>query len=509
MPASLLRPLTSGLQDERLNFAPRPTLRGFTKVFVKAGRCTSQWVRLNFNQLPAFGTQATVDLVRKGHFITHLFLVAALPDIATAQAAARVSAGTGTVYPQYCYTNSVGHALIAQADLTISGTVVDTLQDRLLEAIDEFHTPLEKVPAVDRLIGRLDTGFTATTGLGAIEAAPTVRVPLPFWFGRGDSGCALPIDALGSDLVQLRIQFRPFNGLYYTDSRAQAGVDPLVEGSALWPLVGAQLYAADAAGAIIPGLIPADPTLKVSPIPGATMPASLQLGETYIMARYLYVDRPEANRFRLADLQIPVVQHYVIQPFDTQTIPYANIPIRVPNPVRSIFVYPQRYEAASYNAHFLATRDLDGAGVPRAPWWPNAVGLGTIAAPERFIPAFALRDSEPFVAASFVYEGSYARWATEQMAIFRSGLPSIVFTKSPWVNRYIYAFPFGLNSRPTLPFGMANMDKLKRAELRLQISPQRGCINPMTVDRFWIYCFAENYNILRVYGGRGSMLFSY
>lgn len=503
MPASLLRPLTSGLQDERLRFE-KPTLRGFTKVFVKAGRFTTQWVRLDFNQLPAFGTAATVDLIRKGHFITHLFLVATLPDIATAQAG-------GDFYPKYCYTNDVGHALVARADLTISGTVVDTLQDRLLEAIDEFHTPLEKVPAVDRLIGRLDAGFSTTTGLGATETAPTVRVPLPFWFSRGDTGCALPIDALGSDLVQLRVQFRPLTGLYYTDSRAQAGVDPLVEGSALWPLAGAQLYQADEAGTVVPGLVPDDPTLKVSPVAGRKMPAAsaLRLGDTYLMARYVYVDKPEANRFRLADLQIPVVQHYLIQPFDTQTIPYANIRISVPNPVRSIFVYPQRYEAAQYNAHFLATRDLSGPGAPYAPWWPDAVGLGTIAVPDIFRGAFALRDSEPFTAMSFVYEGSYARWATEQMPLFRSGLPSTVFPKSPWVNRYIYALPFGLNSLPTVPVGEANMDKLKRAELRLQISPKRGCLDPATVDRFWIYCYAENYNILRVYGGRGSMLFSY
>ena len=246
-------------------------------------------------------------------------------------------------------------------------------------------------------------------------------------------------------------------------------------------------------------------------MPSQTMPAptSLRLGDTYLMVRYIYVDKPEANRFRLADLKIPVVQHYVLQPFDTQSIPYANIPVRVPNPVRNIYIYPQRYEAVSYNAHFLATRDLAGAGVPYAPWWPNAVGLGTLAAPERFIPAFALRDSEPFIAMSFVYEGSYARWATEQMALFRSGLVGTIFPKSPWINRYIYALPFGLNSLPTLPLGMANMDKLKRAEIRLQINPKRGCLDPMTVDRFWIYCYAENYNILRVYGGRGSMLFSY
>ena len=511
MVATLLRPLTSGLQDERLKYNTQPSIRGFHKVFVRAGRMTTQWVRLDFNQLPDFGRTATVDLIRKGHFITRLFLVSTLPDIATVQTAAALAANGQEVAPKFCYTNAAGHALIANADMTISGTIVDVLDGRLLEHIDEFNTPLEKVPAVNRLIARNDSNFAVTNGLGYVDPVPTVRVPLLFWFARGDSGCALPIDAMGSDLVQLRITFRGLNGMYYTDSRTQATPDPLIDGSALWPLTSSQLYVRDASGTVIPGLIPSDPTATVSPLAGFTMPPAtqLQLGETYILAEYVYVDRPEANKFRLADLQIPVLQHYRIEPFDTQAIPNANIPIRVPNPARALFMYPQRYEAASYNAHFLATRDLSGAGVPYAPWWPNSVGLGALTVPSKFIPGFALRDSEPIQALSFVYEGNYTRWATQHPSLFRSGIVGTIFPKTPWVNRYLYTLPFGLSPVPTLPVGEANLDKLRRAELRLEFSPQRGCLNPMQVPRFWIYCYVENYNILRVYGGRGAMLFSY
>lgn len=510
MVATLLRTLTSGLQDERLKYAVQPNPAMFTKVFVRAGRFTSQWVRLDFNQLPTFGTSATVDLIRKGHFITRLFLVSSLPDIATAQAAAQVEAGTAQVAPKFAYTNDVGHALVANAEMTISGTIVDRLNSQLLEAIDEFGTSLEKVPAVDRLIGRMDTGYSPTTGLGAMDPNPTVTVPLPFWFARGDSGCALPIDAMGSDLVQLRITFRSFNGLFYTDSRNTAPVNPLIDGSALWPLVGSTLYKADPGGSVVPGLDPLNPSSTWSPLT-AKMPSSpaLTLGETYILAEYIYVDRPEANKFRMADLQIPVVQHYTIEPFDSQTLPEVQIPIRVPNPTKTMYIYPRRYEVAAYNAHFLATRDLSGAGYPLAPWWPNAVGLGGQVAPLRLIPAFALQDSEPIAAMTFAYEANFARWATQSPALFRSVVPGPSFTKSPWINRYLYAIPFGLNSPPTVPLGEANLDKLRRAELRLQFSAQRGCTNPMQVDRYWVQVYLETFNILRVYGSRGSMLFSY
>jgi hypothetical protein len=500
----LLRPLTSGLQDERLKYSAQPNPAQFTKVFVRAGRLTTQWVRLDFNQIPAFGTTTTVDLIRKGHFITRLFLVTTLPDIAAAQLAAQTEAGTSTVAPKFAYTNDVGHALVANAEMTITGAVVDRLNSQLLELIDEFGTPLEKVPAVDRLIGRMDTGYSPTTGLAA---APTITVPLPFWFSRGDSGCALPIDAMGSDLVQLRMTFRAFNGLFYTDSRSPA-VNPLIDGSALWPLAGSTLYKSDTAGSIVPGLDTLNPSSKWSPLT-TKMPTSLSLGETYILAEYVYVDRPEANKFRLADLQIPVVQHYVIEPFDTQTLPEVQIPIRVPNPTKTMYIYPRRYEASAYNAHFLATRDLSGAGYPLAPWWPNAVGLGGQIAPRRLIPAFALQDSEPIAALTFAYEANFARWATQSPALFRSIVPGTAFSKSPWVNRYLYAIPFGLNSPLTVPNGEANLDKLRRSELRIQLSSQRGCLNPMQVDRYWLQIFVENYNVLRVYGGRGSMLFTY
>lgn len=518
MPASLLRPLTSGLQDERLRYEAQPSLRGYTKAFVKAGRFTTQWVRLDFNQVPNFGNTATVDLIRKGHFITRVLLVATLPDLATAQAAAQAAAGAAATFPKFCYTNGIGHALIQNVQMTISGTIVDQFDSQLLEATDEFHTPLEKVPAVNRLIGRNDSNFSTTTGLAS---APTVHVPLPFWFCRGDSGAALPIDALGSDLVQLKFQFRPLAGCYYTDSRITTTT--YSQGSALWPLAGSPIYKADPAGTVITKvpegtnvcdpnggtatLDPTDPTLKVSET-GVSMPGALNLGPTYLLVEYAYVDRPEANRFRLADLQIPVIQHYRLEPTDTQSAQQVNIQVRVPNPARALYIYPQRYEAPAYNAHFLATRDLKGAGVDQAPWWPNSVGLGTAAAPARFIPAFALRDSEPFTGMSLVYEGNFARWATNMPSLFRSGIVGTLFPKTPWVNRYIYALPFGQNLVASVPAGEANLDKLQRTEVRLQISQKRGCLDG-TVNRFWIYAYVENFNVLRVYGGRGAMLFSY
>jgi hypothetical protein len=166
------------------------------------------------------------------------------------------------------------------------------------------------------------------------------------------------------------VTFKGINGLYYTDSRAP-GNTSTDDGTSLWPITGSPFYIADPSGSIVNGLVPSE---TVSLVPGVTMPSIFTLGDTYIMAEYAYLDQPEANRFRLADLQVPLVQHYAIQPFETQGLPRARIRLDIPNPTKDLFWICQRTDAPSYNAHFLATRELKGPQDPSGYiWWPNAL----------------------------------------------------------------------------------------------------------------------------------------
>ena len=116
MVAALLRVLHSGIQDSRL-LSPKgqPNVGLFTTVLVKAGRFTTQWVRLDFDTKPNFGTKAVITLPRKGHLISRLFLVCSYPDIFTTQRAAAETGGAAFLGPTWTWTNSLGHALINTA----------------------------------------------------------------------------------------------------------------------------------------------------------------------------------------------------------------------------------------------------------------------------------------------------------------------------------------------------------------------------------------------------------
>ena len=555
MVAALLRALNSGVQDDRLlPHSSQPQIQMFLKAFIRAGRFTTQFTRLDFDLRPRLGGKFSLTIPRKGHLISRLYMVTTMPDIAAAQLAARAACdASGLVFagPTFGWTNSLGHALLSEATIDIGGARCDRLDGKLLEVLDEFYTPLEKTTLMNTVLPRKDNGFTV--GSFGLAAAPTVAItPLPFWFSSGDSGLFLPIDAIQTDNVVLNITFNGINSLYVSTGQRLAAAAPdivsgLVQrtshecveqadhsvitspttstvtttytpnytpiaGGSYLPLAESPFYYENPSGTPVYGL-DGDPTKAkmVSPIPKVTMPSTFTLGDTYIMAEYIYLDKPEANQFRIADIHLPIPQHYPFDQLDTQALPRVRFPLKVPNPTRNLFFYLQRWETVSYNTPFLATRDLSGVGAPNAPWWPDASGLNVYGVGD-YSPGFSTRESEPLNSLELVYEGKLSRYSTDSPSIFRSLIPSFEMRKSPWVNRYFYTLPFGLQHGfipASLCSGEANLDKIVSIDLLMNLKPNRGSINPNDVPRYFVNVWAETYNILRVYGGRAGLLFGY
>ena len=417
---------------------------------------------------------------------------------------------TDLVGPHFGWTNNLGHSLIDTTTLTIGGNLVETLSGQLMEVIDEFQTPLEKVSEKNRQLCRSDNGFTQTT-YGYSNLNQTVTTHLPFWFSRGDPGCALPIDALNVDEVRVTVNFKPVTSVYYTDSRS---ITPVVnaEGGSLQPMAGSPFYYEDTSGVLMPHIEPNRPiNTALLPFPKLAMTSNLAIQDSYLLVEYIYLDKAEANRFRIADIQVPIVQHYISNPQDNKNTPYTRINLDVPNPVRDLFFYCQRYEAPSFNAHFLATRDLYRGTNPYGLWWPDASGLDARLY-GNLRPGFSTSGSEPIRWLALSYNESLTRYSTENVAVFRSLLPSIEQRKAPWLNRYYYNLPFGYQNglNPlSMPMGEANMDKIKRVTLSLGFHGPTGDPTDVYADRFFTRVFAETYNILRIYGGRATTMFAY
>lgn len=519
MVASLLKIIATGVQDERLSFTGpdgQVSVEPFYKVFRRSGRFTTQWYRIDFDTPPQFGQQAQFRIRRQGHLCTRLFVVLTMPDLYALQQSFLLQAialrpdldpSSIEILPQFGWTNSLGHAIIQNASIFFANECLDSLDSRLLEILDEFNTPLENLTAINRLIARNDSNFTSQS-FGNVPQPQQVFVPIPFWFTRGDPASALPTDAISKDEMRVNLTIRDITGLYYTDSRT-SGNTSQADGTSLWPLAGSQIYYTDPSGQVIPDLS----STPVSPLPGAFMQTAQQFtfGDSYVLAEYVYLDEPEANAFRLADLYVPMTQHYTLNPVQSYGNSHVEVDLNIGNCVKDVFWMVQRVEAPSYNAHFLATNDLSDAYSPIAPWWPDSSGLDATM-PKWLKPGFAYSNSEPILGAAIVYEGNYVRTRSMAPSIYRTILPINEQMKSPWVNRYYYNYPFSVDSFSTpqsAPNGEANLDRMKKRELRLQISPQRGAINLTTCNSFNVYTYAESLNILRIYSGRAGLLFAY
>jgi Major capsid protein N-terminus len=522
-PATLLSVVCFGLQDTRL-LTPKgqPDVKNYVKVLKKTTRWAAQWVRVDFDGQPNFGKRATCTIPRKAELLTQVTLVATMPDIATPQRTAAKAAPFGLIGPTYGWTNSLGHALVNLAELEIGGVNVDRMDGLFLEARDELYESIQDVQTKNRMINRVANGFSAKS-LGQDPANPTVNyVPLPFWFSQGSYANALPVDALAADQIQISITFRPVTQLYYTDSRLDSrnpgfrkGVD--VE-NAMPPLQNGLFYKADPSA---PGRIystaPESQSFGMSGeiLQGFTMPQNYNLGDTYLLCEFISLEEAEAVALRSSQLDYRVEQHYIVPVQQTQRAP--NVRLRLPynNPAKELIWFLQRQEAATYNAWFLMTRDLySHTTLPtdwwKIPWWPDAV----ITASDQAKPAFRTAYSEPIQGAQLSFSNLVRFQHETAPSHFRALMPILHYRKAALFNRYLYVYPFGLapgasddeSLGPAYnPRGASNFDKLPKKELQITMNPDAmGTQYDMN-----LYSYVTIWNVFRVFGGRGVMLFAY
>ena len=509
-PATLLSIVCYGLQDTKL-FLPRgqPDIKHYVKVIRKTTRWAAQWIRVDFDGQPNFGSKSTCSLPRKGELLSQVTLIVNMPDIATAQKQAQNLCQPNTFLgPSFGWTNSLGHALINMIEFDVGGVNVDRMDGLFLELFDELYESNESVRAKDRMIKRVGNGFSSKS-LGH-EITPTqVQVPLPFWFSRGSYCNALPIDALSADALQIHVTLRPLNQLYYSESRI-ANVMP--------PLQGAQFYRKNpASNRLIYSIDPNQKNTGISgeQIPNIQMPTNLPLGDCYLLCEYISLEDAEAIAFRSAQIDYRVEQHYIVPPQATQRA--ANVRLRLPynNPVKDIMWVAQRPDIGTYNAWFLCTRDLCPLTTNqndwwRIPWWSDAVQTTT----DQTLPAFRHAYSEPIQGAQLSFSNVVRMNHQSSPSFFRSLLPILHYRKAPLYNRYIYVYPFGLApgasddtslGEKVYPRCVSNWEKLPKKELQITMKPD-GMGNYSDLN---INAYVTVYNIFRVFSGRGVMLFAY
>ena len=527
-PATSLTLVSSGLADARQQ-PPKgnPDISQFLKVLHKTTRWSAQWNRIDFDGSPEFGQRVSLTIPAIAELVSGLNIVVKMPDIYTTQLNA-IQASGGTDFnnpgqflgPTYGWTNSLGHALIQQIDLEIGGAIVESLTGQQLEILDELYETVESALTKNAMIKRAPNGFGPRTWLSSDST--TVYIPIPFWFSRpGVYSHALPIDALRADKVRVHVTFRPINQLFYTDARVDArtvGYRPADDSEGgMWNIVGGRFWQSDSEATTM--VYSMNATMGASGtngaiIPGIQFPLRFTPQDAYALVEYISLEEYEAIAFRSSELTYHVEQHQAIPVQQSLSQTEVRLVIPFTNPTKEIHWVFQRPEAETYNAWFLFTRDLSAVipghqGVANpclVPWWPDAQLLPTKSNNWQIVPAFQSSYSEPLSAATLLYN-SFERFVQEGGSYFRGIVPATSYVKSAVHDRYVYAYHFGQKEERLLygPSGVANWDKIPRKELYLTLNRGRNGSTPPNMN---IYVFTTVWNVFKVFGGRGGMLFS-
>jgi hypothetical protein len=520
-PATSLTLVSSGLADARQQ-PPRgnPDINQFLKVLHKTTRWSAQWNRIDFDGSPEFGQRVSLTVPPLAELVSGLNIVVTMPDIYTTQLNAKQAAGENFLGPTYGWTNSLGHALIQQIDLEIGGAIVESLTGQQLEILDELYETVESAITKNAMIKRTPNGFGPTTWL---TSSPTqVYIPIPFWFSRpGIYSHALPIDALRSDKVRIHVTFRPIEQLYYTDARVSVetvgyrpGQD--VEGG-MWGITGGRFWQADSSQTTM--VYSMNATMGSSGtqgkiIPGVQFPLRFSPIDAYALIEYISLEEYEAVVFRSSELTYQVEQHLAIPVQASLGQSEIRMVIPFTNPTKEIHWVLQRPEAEIYNAWFLFTRDLSAPALPQngpinpclVPWWPDAQLIPKQTNQWQIVPAFQNAYSEPLASATLLYN-SFERFVHEGGSFFRGIVPAISYVKSAVHDRYIYAYHFGQKEERLKygPSGAANWDKIPRKEIFITLNRGRNNTSPPNMN---IYVYTTIWNVFKIFGGRGGMLFS-
>jgi hypothetical protein len=260
-------------------------------------------------------------------------------------------------------------------------------------------------------------------------------------------------------------------------------------------------------------------------IPGLQMPARFSPADAYALVEYIFLEEYEALAFRTGELTYHVEQHQAVPVIQTLGAKEIRVTLPYSNPTKEVLWVLQRPEVAQYNAWFLFTRDLS-AVVPRyppfngvaapclEPWWPDATLVPSPDAAWCVRPGFQTSQSEPLEGATLMYN-SYERCVHEGGSFYRGVVPAMFYAKSAAINRYIYAYSFGARAGggdkgddaaayAYEPAGVANWDKIPRKEMYLRLANGRRGAAPPNMN---LYMYVTVWNVFKVFGGRGGMLF--
>lgn len=209
MGGGLMQLVAYGVQDIYLTGNPQITF--FKIVYRRHTNFAIESIEQTLTGLVNFSKKTRCTISRNGDLIQRMILQITLPALSQSQNSA---SWVG-------YVNSIGHALIRNATISIGGQMIDKHYGEWLEIWNELTVSEEHRNGFNESIGKYESDVSLETNA---TSAKTYYIPLQFWFNR-NSGLALPIIALQYHDVVIDLELRSLKELVRSDVSIDAPVD--------------------------------------------------------------------------------------------------------------------------------------------------------------------------------------------------------------------------------------------------------------------------------------------
>ena len=523
MTGGLMQLVAYGSQDLYLTGNPQITF--FKTVYRRHTNFAMEYVPQTFFTLPTFSTTQNnivrAKIERNADLIHDIYVVIDIPNIYS----------TGD--EKFQWVENLGENLIASCSIDVNGVQLDKMYSQWLNVWSQLNIPRSKKRAYDKIIGNTPDMTTPQKYYGVYSSnnRPTIYgrrlyIPLPFWFCR-NPGLSIPLIALQYTEIYVNIEFNRFNNLFTMwyglnpEELYEFGTNPnLTSGipnvdRVVFQEINEKLVNISATDLVRQleqdGFSPQNYFWKF--VNGTAFPGVWDQN-SYLLINYIYLDTDERKRFA------QVSHEYLMTQVQTQEFTglYGNqvLDMKIQHPVKQIIYVTQRNDVNRVNQWnnytnclyfkslfdvsfiknvFYAKQDIDFIDNDIDTCLPT-LNIDN----EEDVDSFNINNLNILLNAKLVLNG-HDRYDLRDSIFYNGLVPYKYNTNSP--DEGIYPFSFAIKPDEFQPSGTCNFSRINRAQFECKLK------TPLTKDvNYNMYIYSVNYNIFRIMGGIGNIVFS-
>jgi hypothetical protein len=517
MTGSILQIAAYGIEDIFLTNSPQITY--FKIVYKRHTNFSREEIKQNFTNTPNFNSQVSANIVKSGDLMEKMYLVITLPEI---------KSFNNDNITKVAWVKNPGYSLIDTISIDINNRTITQHYGEWLFLWNEMFNPKAHEISFNKMVGNIPELTSYTNGKKSYK----IYIPLQFWFCK-NSANALPLVSLEYSDVKVNLSIKdwteillisPTHYIICTDSLVNfeeyeyieqtinnvtatgiyVNFDPynkrlyytLLTPNNFEPITSNIEITSQYIIKGVTSNAEASPSnfelnsLMINPVTHKYNRVNLEninLGETYLLINFIYLDDDERMRFVQTN-QDYIIEQIYFNEYNEVTGPTETIKINIDNPCKYIVWLLQQkniYNAKdyyNYTSTFRTKREYDKInnniliGNPLYKINNNLINNETILCNQK--ERISYRNSNYFRLIQF-YE-------------------KCVNTPPSGLNLY----SFSLNPDSIQHSGSYNMSKVETIEIKININ------NIISTNNIGLFrCYAETYNILRISNGFGAVLF--